>query len=195
MVIKQKINLYNEIDDKKNSNETKKDDIIIKDKKDKIIDNNKIINEINNINTNTDNKNSINKKEERADNKNEKNEIKNGVRNARNKKAKKEEKEEDAKSQDVFIKNKIYDDEKTDIGEEHKDKKILNENPKINNLNDNNSNDKNKKNKNEFEEKKTDKDLGENYSDDFSEKMSKEGNSVFTSHNYFQDLRNISKKK
>ena len=195
MVIKQKINLYNEIDDKNNSNETKKDDIIIKDKKDKIIDNNKIINEINNINTNTDNKNSINKKEERADNKNEKNEVKNGVRNARNKKAKKEEKEEDAKSQDVFIKNKIYDDEKTDIGEEHKDKKILNENPKINNLNDNNSNDKNKKNKNEFEEKKTDKDLGENYSDDFSEKMSKEGNSVFTSHNYFQDLRNISKKK
>ena len=198
--IKQKIDLYNGLD------ENKKDDIIIN-KKEK---------ELNNINLAEDdinNNNKINTKKEDINidiNKNMENNN---------------ERKDDENSQDLLIQKKYFDnkynksndndkdidnnkdndkDKKTDIDKNDDDVHILKQIPEDNNknkneieINNNNISEEKKTNK-DNDEKKTNKedeeDNGENYDDEFSERISKEGNLVLSSGAYFKDSTNIKNK-
>ena len=172
--IKEKIGLYNEIDQKIENEKIKKDEIVVEEPKNKlekeeIIDTNvnKVNDEINtNININE------NKELEKI----------------------KEEKEEDLKSEEVKLNTEEI---KTDYGnnnDNNNDVNILKANPQLNNSKINNENDKNDKNDKSQEEEKEEEDLGENYGEDFSEKMSQEGNIIYASNNYFLEPWNLKTK-
>ena len=170
--IREKIGLYNEIEQKIENEEIKKDEVLnpsIQNKfeKEEIIDTN--VNKVNEINTNTNVNLNENKELEKI----------------------KEEKEEDLKSEEVKLNTEEV---KTDYGnnnDNNNDVNILKANPQLNNSKINNENDKNDKSK---EEEKEEEDLGENYGEDFSEKMSQEGNIIYASNNYFLEPWNLKTK-
>ena len=170
--IKEKIGLYNEIEQKIENEEIKKDEVLNpsvqnKFEKEEIIDTN--VNKVNEINTNTNVNLNENKELEKI----------------------KEEKEEDLKSEEVKLNTEEV---KTDYGnnnDNNNDVNILKANPQLNNSKINNENDKNDKSK---EEEKEEEDLGENYGEDFSEKMSQEGNIIYASNNYFLEPWNLKTK-
>ena len=168
--IREKIGLYNEIEQKMENEEIKKDEVLNPDiqnkfEKEEIIDNN--VNKVNNeINTNTNVNLGGGKELEKI----------------------KEEKEEDLKSEEVKLNNEEI---KTDYGNNNgnnNDVNILKANPQLNN-----SKISNKINKSK-EEEKEEEDLGENYDEDFSEKMSQEGNIIYASNNYFLEPWNLKNK-
>jgi hypothetical protein len=170
--IKEKIGLYNEIEQKIENEEIKKDEVLNpsvqnKFEKEEIIDTN--VNKVNEINTNTNVNLNENKELEKI----------------------KEETEEDLKSEEVKLNTEEV---KTDYGnnnDNNNDVNILKANPQLNNSKINNENDKNDKSK---EEEKEEEDLGENYGEDFSEKMSQEGNIIYASNNYFLKPWNLKTK-
>ena len=173
--IREKIGLYNEIEQKIENEEIKKDEVLNpsvqnKFEKEEIIDTN--VNKVNEINTNTNVNLNENKELEKI----------------------KEEKEEDLKSEEVKLNTEEV---KTDYGnnnDNNNDVNILKANPQLNNSKINNENDKNDKNDKSKEEEKEEEDLGENYGEDFSEKMSQEGNIIYASNNYFLEPWNLKTK-
>ena len=170
--IKEKIGLYNEIDQKIENEEIKKDEVLNpsvqnKFEKEEIIDTN--VNKVNEINTNTNVNLNENKELEKI----------------------KEEKEEDLKSEEVKLNTEEVKTDYVNSNGNNNDVNILKANPQLNNSKINNENDKNDKSK---EEEKEEEDLGENYGEDFSEKMSQEGNIIYASNNYFLEPWNLKTK-
>ena len=171
--IKEKLRLYNEIEQKMENEEIKKDEIVI----------------------NTDIKNKL--EEGRKGGINEVNgDIKadiniNGNENKELEKIK-EEKEEDLKSEEV----KLNDEEIKNENNINKDKNdnILKENPKLNKSDISIKSNQANKSETSKEKEKEEEDIGENYADDFSEKMSQEGNIIYSSNNYFLEPWNLKNK-
>ena len=108
--------------------------------------------------------------------------INNNIKTTKDKEeeSNKKEKEEDEKSEEIRLNRDDIEEAKTDFG---KDKEVnLLKNNRINT-----SKVSNKENQEEFE------DIGENYEDNFSERMSKEGNINIKSSNYFKKSWNLKK--
>ena len=108
--------------------------------------------------------------------------INNNIKTTKDKEeeSNKKEKEEDEKSEEIRLNRDDIEEAKTDFG---KDKEVnLLKNNRINTSKVNN-----KENQEEFE------DIGENYEDNFSERMSKEGNINIKSSNYFKKSWNLKK--
>ena len=155
--IKEKIGLYNQIEQSLDNMEIKNDEI----NGDNNLKNIKIDGE------NDDNDNNINNKKE---------------------------KEEDEKSEEIRLnKDDIEVEAKTDFGKE-KDINVL----KSNKLNmskiSNKSNKQNEEHKEDNKEQEEFEDIGENYEDNFSERMSKEGNIDIKNSNYFKEPWNLRNK-
>ena len=186
--IKEKIGLYNEIEQKMEDIEIKKDDIVTN--KDININTNQNEEEI--INTNVNIMNT------------DKNEIKKFE-------TIKEDKKEDERSEEVKLNKNEFTEVKTDFGIENDDNvnilknspksiqgKISNKSNKSENKEGEKEEEKEKeaeeeKEKGEKKEEKEEEDIGENYADEFSEKMSQEGNIIHESNNYFLKSWNFKK--
>ena len=171
--IKEKLRLYNEIEQKIENEEIKKDEIVINtDIKNKLGEGGKaVINEVNgdiktdiNINVNE------NKELEKI----------------------KEEKEEDLKSEEVKLNDEEIKNE--DNINKDNDDNILKENPKLNKSDISIRSNQANKSETSKEKEKEEEDIGENYADDFSEKMSQEGNIIYSSNNYFLEPWNLKSK-
>ena len=170
--IKEKLNLYNEIDQKMEDMQIKKDDIV-----------NNQQNEENNINDININDIEVKKKEKELNTKmNNEGNINTGfgLNNINNEdNENNNDKNEDLKSENALLNNKdSTGDKNTAIGKEDKlpTPKDIN-NDKISHKN------------NENEE-----DFGENYTEGFSEQMSKEDNIIIKSNNYFTESWNLKSK-
>jgi len=171
--IREKLRLYNEIEQKMENEEIKKDEIVINtDIKNKLGEGGKaVINEVNgDIKTDININGNENKELEKI----------------------KEEKEEDLKSEEV----KLNDEEIKNENNINKDKNdnILKENPKLNKSDISIKSNEANKSETSKEKEKEEEDIGENYVDDFSEKMSQEGNIIYASNNYFLEPWNLKSK-
>ena len=160
--IKEKIRLYNEIEQKMENIEVKKDDLVkidIKEVNDEKKDN---INEINTKNI----------------------ETKNEIIGRNNIDFNKGEKKEGDNSEEILLNKKdLSGDKITDFGKDVEVKSIKNNSVNKSKI----SNKSQKSQKTEGKEE----DIGENYEDDLSEKMSKEGNFIFTNNDYFIEPWNL----
>ena len=192
--IKDKLNIYNEIEDKLDKQETKKDEIVanvIDNQLEKILDNQENKGEDTNINININTNSVINSIINNDTKKG--NEIKNYNNDENNidKTAEKnEEKKVEIKSVDDLLYKKVnlYD-KKTDTAKEQKSTNI----EKIEKDKKTNKTNKSKKTL------KTDKsldtvDIGENYGEEFSEEISKEQNINIGSSSYFMEPWRFKKK-
>ncbi len=171
--IKEKLRLYNEIEQKMENEEIKKDEIVINTEiKNKLEEGRKGgINEVNG-----DIKTDININE---------------IENKELEKIK-EEKEEDLKSEEVKLNDEeIKNEENINKG---KDDNILKENPQLNKSDTSIRSNQANKSETSKEKEKEEEDIGENYADDFSEKMSQEGNIIYSSNNYFLEPWNLKSK-
>ena len=70
----------------------------------------------------------------------------------------------------------------------------LKENPKLNKSDISIKSNEANKSETSKEKEKEEEDIGENYADDFSEKMSQEGNIIYASNNYFLEPWNLKSK-
>ena len=212
--IKDKLNIYNEIEGKLDLQETKKDEIVNVNVNIGVNDNdNDNINEINNqqgenkienkeenINTNINSNNNIDNIDNNNMNDNivinsiinKDNEIKNEDNNNENNndkiKNKIEGKNDEIKSGDALLyKNGNSEDKKTDAG---KEQKSINNDKKSNKTNKTNKSKKTLKTNTSFDNV----DIGENYGEEFSEEISKEENINIGSSSYFMEPWRFKKK-
>jgi hypothetical protein len=197
--IKDKLNIYNEIEGKLDLQETKKDEIVNVNVDIGVNDNdnindinnqqgeNKIENKEENINTNINANNNIDN-----NNMNENNVINSIINkdnnNDDNIKKTIEEKNNEIKSGDALLyKNGNSEDKKTDAG---KEQKSINNDKKSNKTNKTNKSKKTSKTNTSFDNV----DIGENYGEEFSEEISKEENINIGSSSYFTEPWRFKKK-
>ena len=208
--IKDKLNIYNEIEEKIDTQKTKKDDIVdIKENKenegnkvtkeeniDTNINGNEEINtntNINNIETKKDNEIKIDDKEKNYDIITPKIEEKKEEKKEEKNDEKIEEKKTDKKSEDILLykKDNLFD-KKTDTGKEQKstNSKITEKDKKSNKTSKTNKSKKTLK----TDKSKENENIGENYGDEFSEEISKEENINIGSSSYFTEPWRFKKK-